>query len=120
MEKVPVLDMLKTVARSMFSRPACKMYPVKKQVLYKNTRGHVEVDPAKCILCMLCMKRCPVEALVVDREKATWQIDRLKCITCGLCVEVCPTQALSMANTYIPPSDAEVKETIDIEIAAGR
>jgi NADH:ubiquinone oxidoreductase subunit F (NADH-binding)/(2Fe-2S) ferredoxin/NAD-dependent dihydropyrimidine dehydrogenase PreA subunit len=43
----------------------------------------------KCKACMLCLKGCPVGAVI----GAKWQvheIDQTKCIKCGACMEVCP------------------------------
>jgi NADH:ubiquinone oxidoreductase subunit F (NADH-binding)/(2Fe-2S) ferredoxin/NAD-dependent dihydropyrimidine dehydrogenase PreA subunit len=43
----------------------------------------------RCKACMLCLKACPVEAII----GAKWQvheIDQTKCIKCGSCMEVCP------------------------------
>jgi len=43
----------------------------------------------RCKACMLCLKACPVEAII----GAKWQvheIDQSKCIKCGSCKEVCP------------------------------
>jgi len=43
----------------------------------------------RCKACMLCLKACPVDAIV----GAKWQvheIDQTKCIKCGTCMQVCP------------------------------
>jgi len=43
----------------------------------------------KCKACMLCLKSCPVDAII----GAKWQvheIDQTKCIKCGTCMSVCP------------------------------
>ena len=45
----------------------------------------VQVEPAKCISCGLCERRCPVDIRCVgDRE----------CVHCGACIAVCPTKAI--------------------------
>ena len=98
-----VLVMAKTATKSLFSKSACKMYPAREPVLYERTRGRIEIGSSKCIVCTLCAKRCPTGAIVVDREKHTWQIDRFKCILCGNCVEGCKPNALSMVNHYTGP-----------------
>jgi ech hydrogenase subunit F len=93
----------KTIIGSLFSKPATLMYPVKPAKVYKNTRGSIAIEIDKCILCGLCSKRCPTDAIEVDKPARKWQIDRLRCCTCAACVEVCPTKCLSMANNYTTP-----------------
>jgi formate hydrogenlyase subunit 6/NADH:ubiquinone oxidoreductase subunit I len=115
MGRRPVVDMLKTVARSLLGGPACKMYPKREPVLYDNSRGHVEICAEKCLLCGLCAKRCPTHAIIVDREKSTWRIDRLKCIICGLCVELCPKGALGMSKQFLHAGRERMVETYKIE-----
>ncbi|MBQ6845882.1 MAG: 4Fe-4S binding protein [Oscillospiraceae bacterium] len=48
-----------------------------------------------CVYCTLCAKKCPVEAITVDRDAKTWAVDEEKCIKCGVCVEKCPKKSLS-------------------------
>ena len=48
-----------------------------------------EIDPEKCRACMICLNRCPVEAITGGKKKAH-VISRDKCIRCGTCLEVCP------------------------------
>jgi len=49
------------------------------------------VDPEKCQACMMCAKRCPVEA-IISAKNQVHVIDQEKCIKCGTCFEVCPTR----------------------------
>ena len=53
-------------------------------------------DPNKCVYCTLCAKKCPAEALTVDRVAKTWTLDEDKCLACGTCAEVCPKNAIIM------------------------
>ena len=48
-------------------------------------------------------KKCPSDAIEVDRKAKTWAIDRLRCVICGACVEVCPKKCLSMDTAYTTP-----------------
>lgn len=98
-----MLVMLKTVTRSMFSKSACKMYPLREPVFYERTRGRIEIDPSKCTVCTLCAKRCPTGAVFVDRKENRWQIDRFKCILCNACTEACKAKALTMVKHYTGP-----------------
>ncbi|MCK4485845.1 MAG: 4Fe-4S binding protein, partial [Desulfobacterales bacterium] len=50
---------------------------------------YYRINEYKCKACMLCLKACPVDAII----GAKWQvheIDQSKCIKCGTCMEVCP------------------------------
>lgn len=51
-------------------------------------------DPAKCVYCTLCAKKCPAAALSVDRAAKTWVLDEELCVGCGTCAEVCPKKAI--------------------------
>ena len=53
-------------------------------------------DPAKCVYCTLCAKKCPAGALTVDRKEKIWKLDEDKCIACGTCHDVCPKKAIVM------------------------
>lgn len=53
-------------------------------------------DPARCVYCTLCAKKCPVGALTVDRAAKTWTLDEDKCIGCGTCHDVCPKKCIIM------------------------
>jgi ech hydrogenase subunit F len=95
--------MAKTVTRNLLQGPATLMYPKRKRVYCRITRGRIENDINRCIFCGLCGKRCPTYAITVVKENREWEIDRLKCCICNLCVEVCPVKCLSTENHYFPP-----------------
>ena len=100
-----ILQMFKTIIKSLFKKSACAMYPVQPATFYERTKGHIEIDAPKCILCSMCVRKCPTHALQVDRAKRTWQIDYGKCILCNNCVDSCPPKCLRMANQYSPPTN---------------
>ena len=70
-------------------------------------------NPETCKGCGVCMKRCQMEALHLDNNKAVLDPDR--CIGCGLCVTTCPTHSLSLVRKpedqqpYVP---RDIKETL--------
>jgi len=51
-------------------------------------------DPAKCVYCTLCAKKCPAGALTVDRAAKTWTLDEDACVGCGTCAGACPKDAI--------------------------
>jgi formate hydrogenlyase subunit 6/NADH:ubiquinone oxidoreductase subunit I len=51
-------------------------------------------DPAKCVYCTICARKCPAGALTVDRAAKTWTLDEDLCVGCGTCAESCPKKAI--------------------------
>ena len=56
--------------------------------------GKPTQDPSKCVYCTICARKCPGEALTVDRAAKTWTLDEDKCVACGTCADVCPKDAI--------------------------
>ncbi len=104
----------KVVLRSMFNKPATLMYPVIPKEWKENTRGHIEIDVDNCILCGMCMRKCPTNAITVDRAGASWEIQRMQCIQCGHCAEVCPKKCLTVKPEYTEPGTEKVIDKFDI------
>ncbi|HJJ47787.1 MAG TPA: 4Fe-4S dicluster domain-containing protein [Methanocorpusculum sp.] len=94
------MKMLKTILKQFAKKPATIRFPAEPAKRFDATRGHIIVDPAKCTSCSLCQKRCPSQAITVDRANKTWTIDRFRCIICLQCVELCKFKALSFGNEY--------------------
>jgi len=72
------------------------------------------IDPDKCQACMICLRRCPVEAIVGGKNQIH-VIDQEKCIKCGTCLEVCPTKfgaVQKISGEPVPPPIPEDKRTI--------
>jgi ech hydrogenase subunit F len=101
-----LFQMTKTVIKSLFSSPATLMYPAKPAKKTENTRGHVIINPAGCITCRTCQRKCPTQAILVDVKEKTWQIDNMRCVVCAVCVDTCPTKCLVMDTQYRPAMTA--------------
>jgi formate hydrogenlyase subunit 6/NADH:ubiquinone oxidoreductase subunit I len=56
--------------------------------------GKPAQDPNKCVYCTICARKCPGEALTVDRKEKVWKLDEDKCVACGTCADVCPKNAI--------------------------
>ena len=109
-----LFTMLGETTRSLFRAPVTERYPFTPKVYPPGSRGHIAIEVTKCTLCVVCDKRCPTQAIAVDRVGKTWTIDRLRCIQCGFCVEVCPRKCLALSEGYTPPSVAKGHDRFDV------
>jgi ech hydrogenase subunit F len=100
-----------TVLKSLSRPPATRLYPFVPRVYETKTRGHIDIEIEKCILCGICDRRCPTQAISVTKAERNWSIERLRCIQCSSCVELCPTKCLSMGTQYTGPSFGSVRDS---------
>jgi formate hydrogenlyase subunit 6/NADH:ubiquinone oxidoreductase subunit I len=106
-----IFQLAGTVLKSLALPPATRMYPKVARIYQTRTRGHIAIDIDACIFCGMCSRRCPTQALEVDKPGRTWSIERLGCIQCNSCVELCPKKCLTMETSYTPPSAGSVHES---------
>ncbi len=72
------------------------------------------IAPDKCLACMVCLRKCPVEAIVGGKNQIH-VIDQEKCIKCGTCFEACPPRfgaVNKISGEPVPPSIPEEERTI--------
>jgi len=62
----------------------CPAYVCKELISYY-------IDPDKCKACMICLRKCPAEAIIGAKDQIH-VIDQEKCTKCGTCFEVCPAR----------------------------
>jgi len=104
----------KVVLRSLFKKPATLMYPIVAREWQARTRGSIDIEKETCILCGICARKCPTNAIAVSRDQRTWVIERMQCIQCGNCVDVCPKKCLLMNPMYTAPDTVKIVDSVSI------
>ncbi|MFC1875269.1 NADH-quinone oxidoreductase subunit NuoF [Chloroflexota bacterium] len=69
--------------------------------------------PEKCQGCLICMRNCPVDAIIGDK-RMIHVIDQEKCTKCGTCLDVCPSRFSAVVKV-----SGEQPETPDKPIPVG-
>jgi F420-non-reducing hydrogenase iron-sulfur subunit len=72
------------------------------------------IDPDKCKACMICLRRCPADAISGGKNRIH-VIDQEKCIKCGTCFEACPPRfgaVQKISGQPVPPPIPEEERTI--------
>jgi len=63
----------------------------------EGPRALAVIDEASCIGCALCLKACPVDA-IVGAAKRMHVVIEAHCTGCELCIPVCPVDCIALAN----------------------
>jgi ferredoxin len=58
--------------------------------------GAVEIDAARCTLCLSCVAACPTGALGDDPERPLLRFAEAACVQCGLCKATCPEKVIAL------------------------
>lgn len=101
----------KMTLRSLFGKPETVRYPFEEPEHPAALRGCVHFNDEDCIYCGICEKRCPTNAISVEKKEKTWSINHFGCIQCESCVRECPKGCLSMDAVIVHPSKEKVVET---------
>ena len=56
-----------------------------------------------CVYCGLCARKCPADAITVDRAEKTIELNAFRCIVCSECVSSCPKKAITLSNERLTP-----------------
>ena len=76
------------------------------------------IDPEKCQACMICARRCPVEA-IMGAKNQVHVIDQEICIKCGTCYEVCPPKFGAVTEIVGGPVPPPIPEADRVIVRAG-
>ncbi|BBO79208.1 hypothetical protein DSCW_66250 [Desulfosarcina widdelii] len=72
------------------------------------------IDPEKCQACMICQRRCPVDAIDGGKNRIH-VIDQERCIKCGTCLDACPSRfgaVDKIVGTPVPPPPTEAQRNL--------
>ncbi len=67
------------------------------------------IDHEKCGACLLCLKRCPAEAIDGARDRIHVIVQE-KCTRCGTCLDVCPPRFGAVRKISGEPLPAPLPE----------
>jgi formate hydrogenlyase subunit 6/NADH:ubiquinone oxidoreductase subunit I len=96
-----MLEMLHNIVKNFMKGPSTRLYPFTIRKPFAEARGNlVGIDEEACIYCGMCQRKCPADAIVVDRATKTWTMNPYKCVVCGVCVEVCPKKCMNMDSVH--------------------
>jgi len=62
----------------------------------RSLKGDVYNDLNQCFYCGGCVKKCKVNALIVNSQTKEWIWETDKCLRCGHCVKDCPAKSLTL------------------------
>lgn len=110
---INMAGMINRVLKNLVSRPATRLYPVSKREPFERTRGRIHFEEENCVYCGMCQRKCPADAINVDRQNSTWELNAFRCIICGECVASCPKKCITMTNER--RSSSSVKKTITMK-----
>lgn len=103
--------------RNLVSKPRTQKTLERGEDWTEANRGHIEIDPNTCILCGMCMRRCPSGAIAVDRKESYWSINRFACVQCGCCIDVCPKSSLRFDPLNpVPGVDNSIFEKVAVDV----
>jgi carbon-monoxide dehydrogenase iron sulfur subunit len=62
---------------------------------YYDKGGELKYKDSFCILCGICKKQCPVDAISLEEHII---VDHDKCIGCGVCQRACPKKVIRIRD----------------------
>ena len=87
---------------------AMKAYELLAGGKWEFDADKAEVDPDKCVLCLTCVRSCPMLAIEVDWEREVAKVMEEACDGCGICAAECPAKAIELRGV----TDAQVRAEV--------
>lgn len=95
---VNLANMIYHIVKNFLNKPATRLYPAAQREPFERFRGKIYFEKDNCIFCGICERKCPADAIKVDRKNAVWELNAYRCIVCGDCVSGCPKKCIKMLN----------------------
>ena len=105
--------MLNLVLTNISHKPATRLYPFVIREPFKEFKGRIIFNSDNCILCGICQKKCPPDAITVTKADKTWELNVFRCIMCTECVAGCPKDCITISNER---AKTGAKETIKVVV----
>lgn len=78
--------------------------PMEESAAEAKPKEVAVIDESLCIGCVLCIKACPVDA-IVGATKLMHTVIEKECTGCELCVPVCPVDCIEMIPIQVTPKN---------------
>jgi len=95
---IPWIYLIVTLAAGYWiQRPFCRLlcpYSAILGVVSLVSFRKRRIDPDKCTQCSLCMKKCPTQAIQINKKDSLSKLSVYNCIQCNRCSEICRTDAI--------------------------
>jgi Na+-translocating ferredoxin:NAD+ oxidoreductase subunit B len=85
----------------------------------EGTRHVALIDETWCIGCTLCIKACPVDA-IIGASKHMHTVIAERCTGCELCIAPCPVDVISLVNVTGAKSGWDAWSAADADLARTR
>lgn len=91
------MGMLNLILANISSKPVTRLYPFEIRETCKEAKGRIVFNPENCILCGICQKKCPPDAITVTKADKIWELNVFRCIMCTECVNGCPKNCITIS-----------------------